>query len=48
MLEGERTIRQRVWVILECAPYEKRRCLMWGGNAFLSNVLYVDLRCDLL
>jgi len=28
MAEGERAIRQWLWVILECSPYSRRRYLM--------------------
>jgi hypothetical protein len=29
---GERAMRQRVCIILELAPYRRRRCLIFGGR----------------
>ncbi len=38
---GERAIRQWVCIILELAPYRRRRCLMFAGNGVLSTALLI-------
>ncbi len=40
----ERTMRQWVCIILEFAPYNRRRCLMFAGNDILRTaLLMVDI-----
>jgi hypothetical protein len=51
---GERSMRQCVCIILELAPYRRRRCLIFGGRRVVSTALLmvaktssVHLRFDL-
>ncbi len=36
---GERAMRQYVCIILELAPYRRRRCLMFEGKEVVSTAL---------
>jgi hypothetical protein len=36
---GERAMRQWVCIILELAPYRRRRCLILGGRGVVSTAL---------
>ncbi len=41
---GERVMRESVCIILELAPYRRRRCLMFGGRGVFSTaLLMVDM-----
>ena len=41
---GESAMRQRVCIILEFAPYKRRRCLMFAGKGVLRTaLLMVDI-----
>ena len=51
---GERVMRQCVCMLLELAPYKRRRCLIFGGRGVVSIALLmvartssVHLRCAL-
>jgi hypothetical protein len=42
---GERAMRQGVCIIiLELAPYRKRRCLIFGGRGVVSTALLMVVR----
>jgi hypothetical protein len=36
---GDRAMRQFVCIVLELAPYRRRRCLMFGGKGVVSTAL---------
>jgi hypothetical protein len=40
----ERAMRQCVCIILELAPYRRRRCLMFGGRGVVSTALLMVAR----
>ena len=41
---GERAMRQCECIILELAPYRRRRCLIFGGSGVVSSALLMVAR----
>jgi hypothetical protein len=41
---GERAMSQCLCIILELAPYRRRRCLIFGGKGVVSTALLMEAR----
>ena len=45
MDEGDMVIKQWVWLILECAPCRRKRCLICNGRGAMLTDLQISSNC---